>query len=64
MGQCRSVEVAIKALSESYPDCIFISQIIFAAAFAGVVATQLDYQQVKAGAPTVCLLNSKGQDCV
>jgi hypothetical protein len=42
----------------------FQLQIVFAAALAGVVATQLDYQTVKAGAPTQCLLNSKGQVCV
>ena len=37
--------------------------IVFAAALTGVVATSLDDQVIKAGAPGVCLLNTKGQCC-
>jgi hypothetical protein len=40
------------------------SQVVFVCALAGVVATQLDYQTVKEGSPSVCLLNVKGQVCV
>lgn len=43
---------------------IGVLNLVFASALAGVVRTQLDYQEVKAGAPTVCLLNVKGQVCV